>query len=248
MDANTCLSSLDEFVESLQLATAKITRGRNPKFILGNGKKMALRSAAAYCLDLTEEFIVARGLRQMQKKSDETKKQLTMLKAAEPLNDDDEDGKEEQENEEENNVQVKATTTTTRKRKRRTSSSLGHRSAPGINATIKIRRTVLQPILKAVAEKMMFVTSSTTTTPTHLTVEDVLARERLALDNSRSSCGCRRQRAFEKRKRFFFAFDKTNNEEEEEDRIVKKINEDSARDDSDDSHLALILRSMMGIL
>ena len=121
MDANTCLSSLDEFVESLHLATAKITRGRNTKFILGDRKKMALRSAASYCLDLTEEFIVARGLRQMQKKSDETKKQLTMLKAAEPLNDDDEDGKEEQENEEENNVQVKATPTT--RSKRRTSSS-----------------------------------------------------------------------------------------------------------------------------
>ena len=251
MDANTCLSSLDEFVESLQLATAKITRGRNPKFILGNGKKMALRSAASYCLDLTEEFIVARGLRQMQKKSDETKKQLTMLKAGEPLNDDDEDGKEEQENKKENNVQVKATTTTTRKRKRRTSSSLRHRSAPGINATIKIKRTVLQPILKAVAEKMMFVTSSTTTTPTHLTVEDVLReRDSLSITLARRA-KLAAARAFEKRKRFFFAFDKTNNEEdaEEEDRIVKKINEDSARDDSDDSHLALILRSMMdGIL
>jgi hypothetical protein len=252
VDANTCLSSLDEFVESLQLATAKITRGRNPKFILGNGKKMALRSAASYCLDLTEEFIVARGLRQMQKKSDETKKQLTMLKAAEPLNDDDEDGKEEQENKKENNVQVKATTTTTRKRKRRTSSSLRHRSAPGINATIKIKRTVLQPILKAVAEKMMFVTSSTTTTPTHLTVEDVLReRDSLSITLARRA-KLAAARAFEKRKRFFFAFDKTNNEEdteEEEDRIVKKINEDSARDDSDDSHLALILRSMMdGIL
>ena len=252
VDANTCLSSLDEFVESLQLATAKITRGRNPKFILGNGKKMALRSAASYCLDLTEEFIVARGLRQMQKKSDETKKQLTMLKAAEPLNDDDEDGKEEQENKKENNVQVKATTTTTRKRKRRTSSSLRHRSAPGINATIKIKRTVLQPILKAVAEKMMFVTSSTTTTPTHLTVEDVLReRDSLSITLARRA-KLAAARAFEKRKRFFFAFDKTNNEEdteEEEDRMVKKINEDSARDDSDDSHLALILRSMMdGIL
>ena len=188
----------------------------------------------------------------MQKKSDETKKQLTMLKAGEPLNDDDEDGKEEQENKKENNVQVKATTTTTRKRKRRTSSSLRHRSAPGINATIKIKRTVLQPILKAVAEKMLFVTSSTTTTPTHLTVEDVLReRDSLSITLARRA-KLAAARAFEKRKRFFFAFDKTNNEEdteEEEDRIVKKINEDSARDDSDDSHLALILRSMMdGIL
>jgi hypothetical protein len=111
---------------------------------------------------------------------------------------------------------------------------------------------VLQPILKAVAEKMMFVTSSTTTTPTHLTVEDVLReRDSLSITLARRA-KLAAARAFEKRKRFFFAFDKTNNEEdteEEEDRMVKKINEDSARDDSDDSHLALILRSMMdGIL
>ena len=97
---------------------------------------------------------------------------------------------------------------------------------------------------------MMFVTSSTTTTPTHLTVEDVLReRDSLSITLARRA-KLAAARAFEKRKRFFFAFDKANNEEEEEeDRIVKKINEDSARDDSDDSHLALILRSMMdGIL
>ena len=91
---------------------------------------------------------------------------------------------------------------------------------------------------------MMFVTSSTTTTPTHLTVEDVLReRDSLSITLARRA-KLAAARAFEKRKRFFFAFDKTNNEEEEEDRIVKKINEDSARDDND-SHLALILRSMM---
>ena len=161
VDANTCLTSLDEFVESLQLATAKITRGRNPKFILGNGKKMALRSAAAYCLDLSEEFIVARGLRQMQKKSNDTKKQLRMLESVPAKDEDDE---------KENVVKVNST----RKRKRKKSSA--SLSAPSSTPTIKIKRSALRPIVKAVAEKMLFV--SNVSRP--VTVEDV-ARERDSL-------------------------------------------------------------------
>ena len=164
VDANTCLTSLDEFVESLQLATAKITRGRNPKFILGNGKKMALRSAAAYCLDLSEEFIVARGLRQMQKKSDDTKKQLRMLESVPAKDEDDE---------KENVVKVNST----RKRKRKKSSA--SLSAPSSTPTIKIKRSALRPIVKAVAEKMLFV--SNVSRP--VTVEDV-ARERDSLSTT----------------------------------------------------------------
>ena len=270
VDANTCLSSLDEFVESLQLATAKITRGRNPKFILGNGKKMALRSAASYCLDLTEEFIVARGLRQMQKKSDETKKQLTLLEQVEvePLN-----GEKEDE-------QAQATTTTTtttttktetRKRKCKTPHSIAH-------ATIKIKRSVLRPMVKLVAEKMSFATSSPPT------VEDVL-RERDSLSTSLTRRAKHAARnAFSetkknsntaapaaavtstkeqeqededekkaKKTRLFFFADKTNapretkaSEQHEEERVKsKKINDESVRVDGPAAHL---FRSLLDVL
>ena len=91
VDANTCLTSVADFLESLKMATAKITRGRNPKFILGKGKKMALRSAAAYCVDLVEEFYDRRGLFDLQKRKDEIIDEINKSKLKSVDDDDDDD-------------------------------------------------------------------------------------------------------------------------------------------------------------
>ena len=99
----------------------------------------------------------------MQKKSNDTKKQLRMLESVPAKDEDDE---------KENVVKVNST----RKRKRKKSSIF---SAPLSTPTIKIKRSALRPIVKAVAEKMFLVSNA----PRPVTVEDV-ARERDSLSTT----------------------------------------------------------------
>ena len=124
---------------------------------------MALRSAAAYCLIYPRVHRRERFTTNAKEKND-TKKQLRMLESVPAKDEDDE---------KENVVKVNST----RKRKRKKSSA--SLSAPSSTPTIKIKRSALRPIVKAVAEKMLFV--SNVSRP--VTVEDV-ARERDSLSTT----------------------------------------------------------------
>ena len=125
----------------------------------------------------------------MQKKSDDTKKQLRMLESVPAKDEDDE---------KENVVKVNST----RKRKRKKSSA--SLSAPSSTPTIKIKRSALRPIVKAVAEKMLFV--SNVSRP--VTVEDV-ARERDSLSTTLVRRAKVAAKKAQRKKPFFFASETT---------------------------------------
>lgn len=124
----------------------------------------------------------------MQKKSDDTKKQLRMLESVPAKDEDDE----------KENIKVNST----RKRKRKKSSA--SLSAPSSTPTIKIKRSALRPIVKAVAEKMLFV--SNVSRP--VTVEDV-ARERDSFSTTLVRRAKVAAKKAQRKKPFFFASETT---------------------------------------